>query len=110
MDRLGELPVGTVTLMFCDIEGSTALARRLGEGWPPGLVGPRELLRQAIRSHDGVELGTEGDGLVAAFSRARDAVSASVDAQRALASHEWPFGAPVKVRMGLHTGEPTLTA
>jgi class 3 adenylate cyclase len=96
--------------MFCDIEGSTALARTLGDGWPEVLAAHRALLRTAVADHRGIELGTEGDGLVAAFPRARDAVAAAADAQRALAAHSWPAGARVKVRMGLHTGEPVLTA
>jgi predicted ATPase/class 3 adenylate cyclase len=96
--------------MFCDIEGSTALARRLGDGWLEVLAAHRALLRTAVGDHGGIELGTEGDGLVAAFRRARDAVAAAADAQRALAAHAWPANARVLVRMGLHTGEPLLTA
>jgi predicted ATPase/class 3 adenylate cyclase len=104
-----ELPAGTVTLMFCDIEGSTALARKLGDGWPEVLGAHRAILRAAVGACGGIELGTEGDGLVAAFARARDAVAAAAGAQRALAAHRWPAGARVLVRMGLHTGEPALT-
>jgi predicted ATPase/class 3 adenylate cyclase len=95
--------------MFCDIEGSTALARRLGDGWPEVLAAHRATLRNAVGAHGGIELGTEGDGLVAVFPRARDAVAAAARAQRALAAHRWPVGARVLVRMGLHTGEPALT-
>jgi predicted ATPase/class 3 adenylate cyclase len=96
--------------MFCDIEGSTALARRLGDEWPEVLAAHRAVLRNAVGAHGGVELGTEGDGLVAVFSRASDAVASAVGAQRALAAHRWPAGVRVLVRMGLHTGEPALTA
>ena len=96
--------------MFCDIEGSTALARRLGDGWPEVLAAHRAILRSAVDSQGGIEVGTEGDGLVAAFARAREAVAAATGAQRALAAHRWPTGARVLVRMGLHTGEPTLTS
>jgi predicted ATPase/class 3 adenylate cyclase len=95
--------------MFCDIEGSTALARTLGDGWPEVLAAHRAILRGAVGAHGGIELGTEGDSLVAAFPRARDAVAAAAGAQRALAAHRWPAGARVLVRMGLHTGEPALT-
>jgi class 3 adenylate cyclase len=96
-------------LLFCDIEGSTALARRLGDEWLGVLGAHRALLRRAIVTHRGVELGTEGDGLHAAFRHAGDAVAAAADGQRALATHRWPAGAPVLVRMGLHTGKPALT-
>jgi predicted ATPase/class 3 adenylate cyclase len=96
--------------MFSDIEGSTALARALGDGWPEVLVAHRAILRSAVGAHGGIELGTEGDGLVAAFPRASDAVAAAAGAQRALAGHRWPAGVRVLVRMGLHTGEPALTA
>jgi predicted ATPase/class 3 adenylate cyclase len=104
-----DLPTGTVTLLFCDIEGSTALARRLGDAWPAALADHRAVLRRAVDDHGGLELGTEGDGLLAAFPRAGDAIAAAVDAQRALAAHPWPDDAAIRVRMGLHTGEPTLT-
>jgi class 3 adenylate cyclase len=103
------LPVGTVTLLLSDIEGSTALARRLGTRWPGVLDAHYALLRGAVEAHGGVEASTSGDGLLAAFSRARDAVEAAADAQRALASHAWPAGAMVRVRMGLHTGAPELS-
>jgi len=104
-----KLPVGTVTLLFSDIEGSTTLARQLGERWPAVLDAHYALLRRAVAGHGGVEAGTAGDGLLAAFMSARDAVQAAADAQRALAAHDWPAGTTVCVRMGLHTGEPVLT-
>jgi class 3 adenylate cyclase len=95
--------------MFCNIEGSTALARGLGDGWFEVLAAHRAILRNAVRANGGIELGTEGDGLVAAFPRARDAVAVAAGAQRALSAHPWPGGARVLVRMGSHTGEPALT-
>jgi class 3 adenylate cyclase/DNA-binding CsgD family transcriptional regulator/tetratricopeptide (TPR) repeat protein len=104
------LPVGTVTLLFCDVEGSTALARRLGDDWLGVLAVHRDLLRGAVASHGGIELGTDGDGTRAVFVRARGAVAAAAEAQRALAEHGWPPGGRLRVRMGLHTGEPELTA
>ena len=104
-----QLPVGTVTLLFSDIEGSTLLARHLGVRWPSVLDVHYALLRRALAAHGGVEVNTSGDGLVAAFTRARDAIEAAADAQRAFARYAWPVGATVRVRMGLHTGEPELS-
>ena len=110
MGSPSDLPGGTVTLLFSDIEGSTALARALGDEWPAVLGVHRTLLRAAVNAHGGIELGTEGDGFHAVFALARGAVAAAAEAQKALAEHPWPAGAPVRVRMGLHTGEPALTA
>jgi len=104
------LPRGTVTLLFTDIEGSTRLLQCLGERYPDVLAECRGLLRAAFHQHHGHEVDTQGDAFSVAFTRATDAISAAVDAQRALASHPWPEGAAVRVRMGLHTGEPSLTS
>ena len=104
------LPRGTVTLLFTDIEGSTRLLQCLGERYPDVLAECRGLLRAAFHQHHGHEADTQGDAFSVAFTRATDAISAAVDAQRALASHPWPEGAAVRVRMGLHTGEPSLTS
>ncbi|MEA2622199.1 MAG: hypothetical protein QOH61_1109 [Chloroflexota bacterium] len=95
---------GTVTLLFTDIEGSTRLLRELGGRYEPLLADHHRLLRDAFAAHDGTEVDTAGDGLFYAFPRARQALLAAVAGQRALAAHEWPL--PVRVRMGLHTGEP----
>ena len=95
-----ELPTGTVTFLFTDIEGSTRLLRELGDGYPGVLAEHRRALREAWRRHEGVEVDTQGDAFFVAFARASDAVVAAADAQLALA------GGPVRVRMGLHTGEP----
>jgi predicted ATPase/class 3 adenylate cyclase len=105
-----DLPSGTVTLLFTDIEGSTALVERLGDRWPALLAEHNRILRQAFSAHGGVEFGSEGDALFVAFTRAGDAAAAAASAQRALAAHSWPEGAALRVRMGLHTGEPTQTA
>ncbi len=78
------LPTGTVTLLFTDIEGSTRLARRLGDGYQELLATHRRLLREAFTAHDGVEVDTQGDAFFVAFGRARDAVAAAAEAQRAL--------------------------
>ena len=101
-----ELPSGTVTFLFTDVEGSTKLVKRLGDGYGPVLAKHRDLLRSSFCKHHGVEVDTQGDALFVVFSSARDAVSAAVAAQRALAGWPWPNGAPVSVRIGLHSGEP----
>jgi class 3 adenylate cyclase len=104
--RSRALPSGTVTFLFSDIERSTERAAALGdEGWAELLQVHRDLLRRAFAKRDGVEVGTDGDAFFFAFDRAGDAVNAAVDGQRALKSHRWPSQAPLRVRMGLHTGE-----
>jgi predicted ATPase/class 3 adenylate cyclase len=102
-----ELPTGTVTLLFTDIEGSTALLRRLGDRYALVLDTQRRILRAAFERCNGRELGTEGDSFFVAFATASDGVEAARSAQCGLAAEEWPDGAAVRVRMGLHTGEPT---
>ena len=104
-----ELPTGTVTLLFTDIEGSTRLLHHLGERYAEVLAECRGLMRAAFQQHHGHEVDTQGDAFFVAFARATDAVLAAVAAQRALASHPWPEGVAVRVRIGLHTGEPSLT-
>ncbi|MDQ2984101.1 MAG: ABC transporter substrate-binding protein [Actinomycetota bacterium] len=105
---MSELLTGTVTFLFTDIEGSTRLVARLGERYADVLSDHQRILRDAFEANDGREIDTQGDSFFVAFPRARDAVAAAVDGQRALAAHSWPDGTEVKVRMGLHTGEPTL--
>src|SRR4051794_4086022 len=103
-----ELPSGLVTFMFTDIEGSTRLARMLGEAYGAVLGAHRTLVRNALRDCDGVELFTEGDSFFVAFGNATSAVAACVTAQRALAAHAWPSAEVTpRVRMGLHTGWAT---
>ncbi len=104
-----DLPTGTITLLFTDIEGSTRLLQQLGDRYELVLADCRRLLRHAFQAHHGQEVDTQGDSFFVAFARATDALSAAVEAQRALASHPWTEGAAVRVRMGLHTGEPSLT-
>src|SRR5918994_3656119 len=101
-----ELPAGTVTFLFTDIEGSTRLLHELGDVYAGVLLDHRRLLREAFVRHGGVEVDTQGDSFFVAFADPRGAVAAVVDAQMALARHVWPDGAAVRVRMGLHTGEP----
>jgi class 3 adenylate cyclase len=105
---VSSLPSGTVTFLFTDIEGSTALLRELGEGYAEVLGQERRLLRETLAGAGGQEIDTQGDAFFFSFTRARDAVAGAVNAQRALAEHQWPDGVEVKVRMGLHTGEPSV--
>ncbi len=102
------LPTGTVTFLFSDIEGSTHLVQRLGERWPALLEEHREIVRGAIAGGGGAEVGTEGDSFFAAFPTAGGALSAAAEAQRQLAAHDWPKEAPIRIRIGLHTGEANL--
>ena len=95
-------------MLFTDIEGSTRLLKQLGDRYGELLSDQRRLLRGAFADHAGREMDTQGDAFFYAFARARNAVEAAVDAQRALAAHAWPDGAECRVRMGLHTGEPSV--
>lgn len=103
-----DLPTGTVTFLFSDIEGSTRLVQALGDRFVDVLETQQRLLREAFRAHDGVELGTEGDSFFVVFPTAPQAVSAAVAAQRAVAGYAWPHDATIRIRMGLHTGDATL--
>ena len=102
------LPGGTVTFLFTDIEGSTQLLQELGDDYGHIVADHRRLLRDVFQAAGGSEVDTQGDAFFYSFSRAREAVQAAVAGQRSLAGHEWPRGAEVRVRMGLHTGEPTV--
>src|SRR5437588_905169 len=102
------LPSGTVTFLFTDIEGSTQLLKTLGPLYGDALAEHQRILRAAFAAHGGHEVDTQGDSFFVAFGRAKDAVAAAVDAQRDLTAHAWPEGSVVKVRMGLHTGEPRV--
>src|SRR5260370_5306416 len=104
------LPTGTVTLLFTDIEGSTHLLQPLGDRYASVLAECRQLLRAVFEEWKGRDVDTQGDAFFIAFARATDAVLAALDAQRALANHPWPEGGTVRVRMGIHTGEPARTA
>jgi len=103
-----ELPTGTVTFVFTDIEGSTRLLQRVGEAYRDLLATHHRMLRDAIAAGGGVEAQTEGDAFFAAFPTADGALRAAIQAQRVLSSHPWPDGDVVRVRMGLHTGEGVL--
>ncbi|HEX8966918.1 MAG TPA: adenylate/guanylate cyclase domain-containing protein [Chloroflexota bacterium] len=104
----GDLPTGTVTFLFTDIEGSTRLLQALGDAFAKIVEGHGQLLRAAITSHGGHELRTEGDSFFAVFGSASGGLAAAIDAQRAIAQYDWPQGVAPRVRMGLHTGEAAL--
>lgn len=103
-----ELPAGTVTFLFTDIEGSTRLLHELGERYADVLTDHRRLLREVFVEYSGREVDTQGDSFFVAFGDAGDAVRAAAAAQRALTAHPWPGEADVRVRMGIHTGEPLV--
>jgi WD40 repeat protein/class 3 adenylate cyclase/energy-coupling factor transporter ATP-binding protein EcfA2 len=103
-----DLPAGRVTFLFTDIEGSTRLLHALGDRYAQVLADHRGLLRAAFARHAGVEVDTQGDSFFVAFSDAGEALAAAEESQRALAGHTWPENSAVKVRMGLHTGEPLV--
>ena len=96
-------PQGTVTFLFTDIEGSTRLLQALGDGYADVLAEHRRALREEFARYGGVEVGTEGDSFFVAFAKASDALAAAAAAREALAD------GPIRVRIGLHTGEPTVT-
>ena len=102
-----ELPGGTVTLLFTDIEGSTRMLQELGrDAYVRALTDHRRLLREAFAARGGVEVEMKGDSFFFVFPGARDAVEAAAAGQRALAEYHWE-SEPIRVRIGLHTGEPT---
>src|SRR5260221_1275681 len=103
------LPMGTVTLLFTNIEGSTHLLQQLADRYATVLAECRRLLRATFQEWNGHEINTQDDAFFVAFARATDAVLAVVESQLALAAHPWPEGVAMRVRMGLHTGEPSLT-
>ena len=107
---MSDLPSGTVTFLFTDIEGSTRLLQQLGNKFASLLAEEEQLLHEAFETHNGSVVRTEGDSFFVTFPSAVDAVKAVVQSQRALANHEWIEGASVRVRMGLHTGEAQVQA
>jgi DNA-binding NarL/FixJ family response regulator/class 3 adenylate cyclase len=104
-----ELPTGVVTLLFTDIEGSTQLVDRLGPRYAQALADQRRLIGQAAEHCGGYEIDVHGDELSLVFGQPDGAVSAAVEAQRRLASHRWPDEEELRVRMGIHTGEPAVS-
>ena len=103
-----ELPTGTVTFLFTDLEGSTRLWEQLPDAMRGAMARHDEILRDAVDKRGGVVVKTTGDGLHAAFARAHEAIAAAVDAQRRLAEEPWALPDPLLVRMGVHTGEADL--
>jgi len=103
-----QLPTGTVTFIFSDIEGSTRLIQEAPAEYPALLERHRALVRAAVERHHGVIFGSEGDALFAAFSGASAGVLAAAETQTSLAAEPWPDGRQIRVRMGLHTGEVIL--
>jgi YVTN family beta-propeller protein len=104
-----EQRASTVTFLFTDIEGSTMLVRQLRERWPEVRAAHRRIVRQAFAAHGGDEVDTQGDSFFYVFGRARDAALAAAGAQRGLAGHEWPEAGVIRIRIGMHTGEPVLS-
>ena len=104
-----DLPGGVLALLFTDIESSTALLHALGEAYPAQLEAHRRILRAAFADHGGTEVDMQGDSFFAVFRSVKSALAATVQAQRELHAWVWPPGHPLRVRMGLHCGEPTLT-
>jgi peptide/nickel transport system substrate-binding protein len=106
--NVDELPVGTVTFLFTDIEGSTRLVKLLRDRYGEALEAHQGILRASFAEHGGHEIDTQGDSFFVAFRRAKDAVSAAIVSQRRLGDHSWPDDAELRVRMGIHTGEPAV--
>jgi class 3 adenylate cyclase len=102
-------PTGLVTFLLTDIEGSTLLLRRLGDGYPAVLKDVRALIRNAVHRHGGRQVDAYGDEYFSVFERPASAIQAAVDLQRALTDRVWPDEVNVRVRAGIHGGRPTLT-
>jgi predicted ATPase/class 3 adenylate cyclase len=102
------LPEGTVTFLFTDIEGSTKLLNALGDEYPAVLANQRRIVRESCSRLNGHEVDTQGDSFFISFQRATQAVAAAVEIQRTMARHSWPGNAQVRLRIGLHTGEPLV--
>ena len=104
-----KLPTGDVTLLLTDIEGSTELLGRLGDGYAKLLTDLRRVVRTCVRRAGGHEVDARADEYFAAFARSPAALEAALAVQRATAGAEWPGGARVRLRIGLHSGRPKLT-
>ena len=105
---MDDLPGGTVTFLFSDIESSTRLLEQLGDRYEDVDRAHRRILRQQLGEAGGREIDNQGDAFFFSFPRAKDAVAGAVAAQRELTAHAWPDGLAVRIRMGLHTGEPNV--
>jgi DNA-binding NarL/FixJ family response regulator/class 3 adenylate cyclase len=105
---MAEQPTGTVTFLFTDVEDSTGLVRDLSDQYPAVIADHRRLVREAADAYGGFEIDSRGDECFLAFARPEDAIAAAVDIQRVHEAHDWPDGRPVRVRIGIHTGEPAV--
>jgi DNA-binding NarL/FixJ family response regulator/class 3 adenylate cyclase len=105
---MNELPQGIVTLLFTDVEGSTKLVHQLGDAYAGVLADHRRLVRESVAAYGGFEVDSRGDEFFLAFPSAGAGVQAAVSLQQSLVAHDWPPGTQVRVRIGLHTGRPTL--
>lgn len=103
-----ELPSGTATFLFSDVEGSTRLLTALGDRFRAVHADHQRLMRASFNTHDGIEVSTEGDSFFTVFRSPLNAVEAAADAQRSLAEHDRPDGLEVRVRIGVHTGQAVL--
>ena len=108
LSRVSELPTGTVTFLFADVEGSTKLVQSVGSAYPQMIGDVRRLLREEIAANGGVEVDATGDELSAVFEEAQPALTTALAGQGRIRDHDWPDEIGVKVRMGLHTGVPLL--
>jgi class 3 adenylate cyclase len=104
------LATQTLTFLFTDIEGSTAMLLRLGDAYAQVLADHHRLVRSALAAHGGNEINTQGDAFFAVFSSPAACVAGAIDMQRAFVSYPWPAGETVRVRMGIHSGEASDTA
>ena len=104
-----KLPTGSVTFLMSDIEGSTGLLLQLGDRYARALTDTRRIARAAVRHAGGWEVDARADEFFAVFNHAHQAIGASLGIQRGLRDHQWPDGAQVRLRMGIHSGRPTLT-
>jgi DNA-binding NarL/FixJ family response regulator/class 3 adenylate cyclase len=103
-----DLPSGTVTFLLADVEDSTGLVQRAGKDYAAQISSVRRHLRQAAAANGGVEVDATGDSVFLVFTDAAAALAAAIASQRAMRDHSWPVESPVRVRIGLHTGTPTL--
>ena len=108
LEGMNDVRSATVSFLFTDIEGSTRLLKHLRERYGDSLDDHQRILREAFAANGGREIDTQGDAFFVAFDRARDAILAAADSQRALAEHDWPEGAEFRVRIGIHTGEAAV--
>src|SRR4051794_36964903 len=105
----GSIPTGVVTLMFTDIQDSTSLWERMGDGFRPVLEQHNQIISERVRRWGGCEIKSHGDSFMVAFERGTDAVHCAVETQRALVEQPWPPEVgELRIRIGMHTGEPFL--